>query len=220
MRIRTLEEGGSRSIAIIRHIVEIVAIVAAGAWAFYTFIYEERIKPAHEPLEAVETVSLVRDGRIRNMDVVRVKVGIRNVGKTEFDSIALSLKVFGYRYGREVRFTSDTAGSYAITDAAPLTAPKLILDRVELYAGAVHGKADVHNIIDPGADLGASYLIAVPRGRYDVLVAKFRYFPHKTPLQHRFVVNVTHLPDGSLDVNSPAPDLLQDNVQSELALAQ
>ncbi|MBV9262683.1 MAG: hypothetical protein JO324_00065, partial [Candidatus Eremiobacteraeota bacterium] len=32
----------------IRIVVEIVAIVAAGIWALYTFVYEQRIKPLAE----------------------------------------------------------------------------------------------------------------------------------------------------------------------------
>jgi hypothetical protein len=35
--------------ATLRHVVEVLALVAAGAWAFYTFIYQEKIKPANEP---------------------------------------------------------------------------------------------------------------------------------------------------------------------------
>ena len=32
--------------ATIRHVVEAVAIVGAALWAFYVFVYQERIKPA------------------------------------------------------------------------------------------------------------------------------------------------------------------------------
>ena len=32
--------------AIVRDVVEVIAIVAAGIWAFYVFAYENRIKPS------------------------------------------------------------------------------------------------------------------------------------------------------------------------------
>jgi hypothetical protein len=49
--------GGSKqardhhAVAIVRDVVEVVAIIAAGAWAFYIFAYENRIKPAMAPLK-------------------------------------------------------------------------------------------------------------------------------------------------------------------------
>ncbi len=35
--------------ATFRHVIEAVAIVAAGLWAFYIFVYQEKIKPSGEP---------------------------------------------------------------------------------------------------------------------------------------------------------------------------
>lgn len=204
----------------IRHIVEIVAIVAAGIWAFYTFVYEERIKPAHEPLASVQTVTLEHVGRIRNLDVVRVNVSIRNVGKTEFDTVATSLQVFGYRYGRDVPSVKITHDTYESSDVAGATQKHLVFTAVQLYDAAVNGKTDYHNIVDPGSETGHAYLIAIPHGRYDLLRAYFRYFPHRTPVPHRFVVKVTRLKDGSFDVTQPSNQVLEDNVESELALTQ
>ena len=36
----------SHRVRIVRDVVEIVAILAAGFWAFYVFVYENRIKPS------------------------------------------------------------------------------------------------------------------------------------------------------------------------------
>lgn len=215
-----MEEAGRGSIATIRHVVEIVAIVAAGIWAFYTFIYEERIKPAHEPLASVETVTMTREGRIRDLDIVRLNVTIRNVGKTEFDTVAQELDVFGFRYGRDSASRTITPHLYSATDEADPTQQHLILARVELYDAAVHGNLGLHNIVDAGSQTGGSYLIAIPHGRYDLLRAHFRYFPHKTPISERFLMKVSQLPDGSFSVSDPSERVLEDNVYSELALTQ
>jgi hypothetical protein len=49
--------------AVVRDIVEVVAIVAAGIWAFYVFAYENRIKPSlADPNVDVSVHLLVRPG--------------------------------------------------------------------------------------------------------------------------------------------------------------
>ena len=41
--------GRDDRIAVVRDVVEVVAIVAAGIWAFYIFAYENSFKPSHAP---------------------------------------------------------------------------------------------------------------------------------------------------------------------------
>lgn len=214
-----MEEAGHGRVATIRHIVEIVAIVAAGIWAFYTFIYEERIKPAHEPLESIETVTMHREGRIRDLDIIRVRVTIQNVGKTQFDTVATSLNVVGYRYATARRSAKSGDRQYLSEDIAQKRQPHTVFSEVLLYAAAANGPANYHNIVDPGSTTGASYVLAIPHGRYDVLHAVFQYWPHKTPLPRRYPVEMHLGGDGSYVVKV-SPDVLEDNVESELALTQ
>lgn len=214
-----MEEAGRGRIAATRHIVEIVAIVAAGVWAFYTFIYEERIKPAHEPLASVETVTMVREGHIRNLDIIRVHVTIQNVGKTQFDTVAASLNVTGYRYGPAEPLTKSVTGQFISEDVAEKKQPHSIFSYVQLYDAAVNGPHDYHNIVDPGSITGASYVLAIPHGRYDVLHAVFQYWPHKTPVPQRYRIGIKRSEDGSYDVNPPS-GVQHNTVASELALTQ
>jgi hypothetical protein len=51
--------------ALVRDIVEVVAIIAAGIWALYTFVYAERVKPASEPPTVLLTGSMHMPGRPR-----------------------------------------------------------------------------------------------------------------------------------------------------------
>jgi hypothetical protein len=56
-----LHDDGNRrhgAIRIVRDVVEIAAIVAAGLWAFYVFVYENRIKPSFLPPELAVTASI------------------------------------------------------------------------------------------------------------------------------------------------------------------
>ncbi len=214
------ENGVHRGIATARHIIEMIAIIAAGTWAFYTFIYEERIKPAHEPVSAVETVTVTREGRIRNLDVIRLSLGIRNAGKTELDSVGLEYAIFGYRYDARAKPMTSAAGSYNTENDIHLGPPHLILSHVLLYDSAVGGERDLHNIFEPGSAFSATYYVAIPKGRYDLVRAHFRYLPVRTPVRKRFAVDVHRLTDGSFDLHSPAENVMEDNVYSELALTQ
>ena len=85
--------------ATFRHIIEGVAIVAAGLWAFYTFIYQERIKPASEPAALSETISVQRLGRDEKREILGVTFTYRNAGKTEIDIAADAYDIVGIRYG-------------------------------------------------------------------------------------------------------------------------
>ena len=63
-----------------RDVVEILAIVAAGAWAFYTFVYENQIKPTLEKPEAQVESVLTKLGERNGLVAVRSRVTIANVG--------------------------------------------------------------------------------------------------------------------------------------------
>jgi hypothetical protein len=90
-----MAEPATRSIRLVedrwatfRHILEVVAIIAAGAWAFYTFCYQEKIKPAGEPASIEETLCITRLGRDAQRDIIDASFGFRNTGKTEIDIAA------------------------------------------------------------------------------------------------------------------------------------
>jgi hypothetical protein len=63
----------SHTIAIARDVIEIVAIIAAGAWAFYVFIYENRIKPSFAKPDINVTASIQRLGERNGM----IAIGLR-----------------------------------------------------------------------------------------------------------------------------------------------
>ena len=91
--------------ATLRHVVEVLALVAAGAWAFYTFIYQERIKPASEPAILDDTVTVTRVGQDRTRDILDVSIHLHNGGKTEIEVAADGYNVYGDRYARSESHT-------------------------------------------------------------------------------------------------------------------
>ena len=78
-------------------LVQTLAILAAGAWAVYTFIYEARIKPALEPPAVSVTTSLVRAGERDRHVAIRSTVTRKNVGQTGVRVLGLVYNVTGVR---------------------------------------------------------------------------------------------------------------------------
>jgi hypothetical protein len=83
--------------AIIRDIVEVVAILAAGVWAIYTFVYVERIKPARDLPLLVMTGSLHKLGERKDFIQFSYDGVIRNEGHTRVYLIADGYSVTGFR---------------------------------------------------------------------------------------------------------------------------
>lgn len=83
--------------ALVRDIVEVIAIVAAGAWAIYTFIYVERIKPAADPPSLVMSGTLHKLGERKGLTQFSYDGTIRNNGNTNVYLIGEGYTVIGFR---------------------------------------------------------------------------------------------------------------------------
>ncbi len=95
-RERTDDPNGS-SLTRVRDIVEIVAIVAAGIWAFYIFVYENRIRPSSAQPEVNISASLQRLSEQHGLIGVGLHIDLRNVGTVNAHFLGLAFNVFGKR---------------------------------------------------------------------------------------------------------------------------
>jgi hypothetical protein len=100
-----------RVTATIRDIVEIVAIVAAGVWAIYTFIYVEHIKPAGETPRILVTGTLEREGERDGLVALRYNATIRNAGETPIYLLGTAFS------GNGLRFTTNSTPHVSTMDA-------------------------------------------------------------------------------------------------------
>jgi hypothetical protein len=193
--------------ATVRHVVEAVAIVAAGLWAFYTFIYQERIKPAAEPAALFPSIIVQRVGHDATREVLRVTLEWHNTGQTEIDLAAAGWNVYGVRYGtRPVHRSIDRNGNvHHETNAMPVVSITLLRSFAELRDAAVGGIPNDHIVVEPGAtttydDPGGD--LVIPRGRYDVINAEIMGVPVKTPVRSKVPVGMTRLADGGIKFTS------------------
>lgn len=198
--------------ATFRHIVEAVAILAAGAWAFYTFVYQEKIKPANEPAAlnlSLEMSSLGHDG---DRDYVRFTYMLRNTGKTEVDVAADAYNIWGERFGPSpvVRGRVQPA-SRSYENNMPIVLRRLVTSQVELRALAVGGRPSMHVIIEPGATEMFARVFAVPHGAYDLFHAQGFVVPVKTSTSAPVPVAIVAEPGGGFSLNPKSPIFEDDN---------
>lgn len=81
-----------------RHLVEIVAIFVAATWGLYVFVYQERIKPASEPVELQTTVSVDRTPLTSNKELIKVGIRMKNVGQPSLELAGLIVNAYGVKY--------------------------------------------------------------------------------------------------------------------------
>ncbi len=78
-----------------RHAVESIAIVVAGLWAAYIFIYQERIKPTLEAPSLQVTVTLAPGKTVSGTRIAELHVLLANTGHVDTDLYADAASVFG-----------------------------------------------------------------------------------------------------------------------------
>lgn len=89
---------GYGTIATIRDVVEVVAIVAAGIWALYVFVYEQRIKPASEPPAVLLTGSMQKVGQHNGLVQISYSATVRNIGHADVYLIGEGFVAVGITY--------------------------------------------------------------------------------------------------------------------------
>jgi len=202
-----------------RHIIEAVAIIAAGLWAFYTFIYQERIKPAAEPAALSETIAVHRLGRDAKRDILGIALSYHNAGKTEIDIAADAYNIVGVKFASASKpYSERKPNREEEGDDVPATSTHLIRAFAELREAAVGGQRGFHIILEPGDTLTDDQVVTVPRGAYDLIRAQIIAVPVKTSLGYRVRISIKHGPGGGVSLFSPDPGVDEDDTETSFAL--
>jgi hypothetical protein len=108
-----------------RQIIEIAALVIAAIWAFYVFIYKERIKPAAEAPNIQILRSVTHEVLPRGKELVIIT--LKNLGAVDVEMGGLIVNAYGVRYSDR---TSDSApaerttglmtANHGLVDAKPV----------------------------------------------------------------------------------------------------
>jgi hypothetical protein len=157
-------------------VVQTLAIVGAGAWAVYTFVYEAKIAPGLAPPSVSVTSTLERVGERGDLVAIRSTVTRTNVGQTEVRVLGLTYNVVGVR----VRFAGDPAtgampgdlpGSSTITQARNYDEPgggEVLLRHGVLFEGATALPSEA-SALNPGEAVSRDLVFYADPTRFDSL---------------------------------------------------
>ncbi|GEP06221.1 hypothetical protein [Methylobacterium oxalidis] len=158
-------------------LVQTLAIVAAGAWAVYTFVYEARIKPGLEPPAVSVRTDLVRAGERGDRVAIRSTVTRTNVGRTGVRILGLTYNVvgisarFGADPGRAAAFAASLPAAASVGSARDyaLTEPgTVILRQGTLFEGATDAPAEPSDL-NPGEAVSRDLILYADRTQFDFL---------------------------------------------------
>ncbi len=180
-------------------LVQTLAILGAGAWGVYTFIYEARIKPGLEPPAVSVTTSLVRAGERGDQLAIRSTVRRRNVGQAGLRVLGLVYNVTGVRvrFGAEAPAAAEAEDHVARSGAYALDEPGIaILREGKLFAGATERDGQAADL-NPGEEVSRDLIVYADRSRYDFVrfdVSLVYTRDDDPPVRLRFA----QAPDGAL----------------------
>ena len=201
------DASGPGALATIRDVVEIVAILAAGVWAFYTFVYENQIKPANAQPEAQVEGSLTRLGTRHGLIAIGSHVKITNVGTTDIWMFGFAETVLGANVRPSPHGAAADDTGIAILDEPDWTSssPTRVFGFAELTQLADEHSAHVIDL-RAGQSLPLDRVFYVTAGRFDELETNFslRYDsrPDAKPFHLATVAGfVVVAPNGKRDAN-------------------
>jgi hypothetical protein len=143
-------------------LVQTLAILGAGAWGVYTFVYEARIKPGLAPPVVSVTTGLAKAGERDGHVAIRSTVTRRNVGETGVRVLGLVYNVSGIRvrFGADAASSGEAAGAYALDEPGTV-----ILRQGKLFAGATDGGEP--SDLNPGEAVSRDSIVYADAKAYD-----------------------------------------------------
>lgn len=174
--------------------VEILAFLAAGCWAIYTFVYQTKIAPSFLPPHEVVSVDVHRVAELPTDSAERVDLNIRNNGSIDVDTAALTINVSGAKSSDFANLTSTVGPSGAEYRGMPEKSWKALYSEGALMDGAISGRRRQHLILRPGDSVSLQFIALVPHG-YRVLRVHFETIFARYPISPRMDLTLVHKND-------------------------
>jgi len=188
----------------LRIAVEIAAIVAAGVWALYTFVYEQRIKPLGEAPSFSVPTTIDQGPTVNGVAFLTIHKTLQNTGNVPIDLAAEAISVYGERLSTRVAARSFNSGWQAeFRNDVARQRVALIYSKGRLRSGAIGGNAT--DFVVPAHSSGdEAYLVAVPVRTYPVILVKRKDYIFRLPQAAKLAVRIVKTPLGGYDVTSPS----------------
>ena len=188
-----------------RTIVEIVAIMAAGLWALYTFVYEQRIKPLSEQPSFAVPTDISQGPTIHGVAFLTIHKRLINNGNVPIDIAAESLSVYGETVASSVQGPITEKGpSYhrTLRFDVPRHIAKVLYSVAGLRQGAIGGNPNANFVIPPHSSNYEDYLIAVPVKEFPVIRVRREDYIRKSPVDPKVDVRIVQSSLGGYALSS------------------
>lgn len=187
-----------------RHAAEIAAFTIAALWGIYVFVYQERIKPAAEPMRLQTSVVLAHDAVEKNAEFVKVTLNLQNLGTRPVLILGYSIDVYGRRVlATRHRLLSDKRGTLDLYRSLNLSPPEL-LRSMRTSFGPVVGADQLRHV---GLALDESWPVditfVIPRGSYQVANVVYGVIYTTGDDLRPVTLQTVHSRDGSLMYKRP-----------------
>lgn len=166
-------------------LVQTLAILGAGAWGVYTFVYEARIKPGLAPPSVSVKTDLARVGERGDRVAIRSTVTRTNVGQAGVRVLGLTYTVIGIRTRfaesgadeaaraaeREAAFRAALTGTASLDVARDYTRESggtPILRQGLLFSGATPLPSEPSDL-NPGESVSRDVIVYADRKAYDAV---------------------------------------------------
>jgi hypothetical protein len=197
----------------IRTAVEIVAIVAAGIWALYTFVYEQRIKPLSEPAEFSVPTTVTQGPTVNGVVFLTIHKRLENTGNVPIDIAAEALNVYGEKIlnsSKRVQLVK-TPYAFELRADVPRRPVALLFSKINLRSGAVGGNSKTSFFLPPHSAAEEVFLVAVPARKYPVVMVTRVDYIRKAPINPRVPVRIVRARLGGYTITSTSLDGEYDN---------
>lgn len=164
--------------------IEILALMAAGCWAIYTFLYETKIAPLFLPPHEVVTLDVHRIAELPSSYVERCSVTIRNDSYVDIDAAGLAESVRAATAADFSHLSSLETPSEVDYRYLPRQAWKVVQSSGILLDGSVSGQHERHLLLRPNDSFVLQYVAVVPRS-YSVLRMSFQGTFARYPIEPR-----------------------------------
>lgn len=182
--------------------VEVLAILAAGLWALYTFVYEQRIKPLSEPPEFSVPTTVTQGPTTNGVVFLTIHKRLENTGNVAIDIAAEAFSVYGEKIvkssGDVKRVESSTLAQ--VQADVPRKAVALLFSVAKLRSGAVGGNPKTSFFLPPHSSNEEVYLVAVPAHVYPLVLVARKDYIRRAPIVPKIPVRIVQTPLGAYDL--------------------
>ncbi len=165
----------------VNNIVQTVALIGAGLWAVYTFVYQSEIAPRQAPPSLSVSSLLEKAGQQGDVTAIRCVLTRSNVGQSPVRLLGLTYNVIGIKEA----FLRDGNSNPAFGLSSPegpvvsqtryygqVVNQQVIVKNATLFAGA-HAEGSVSEL-NPGESLSRDGVFYADRAQFDRVRLKVR----------------------------------------------